>query len=166
MNDGWDLWTLRRCPPVRLQRRIPLCLLAPTRGLSKPAAAIWQLIFWAIDNAEVGLQRLKHDLEAGAWHRRYADLLTLDTYDAGYRLVVAGRSDNGCSPPSRTVPHGTCVGRKRPPHRDEPTSASGERRVCPKWRLMGRASRRAAGQLVTPGAIVADGSRRSWVRTF
>lgn len=46
--------------------------------------------FWAIGNAEAGLQELKRDLEAGAWERRYAALLTLDEYDAGYRLVVAG----------------------------------------------------------------------------
>jgi len=45
--------------------------------------------FWAIGNAEAGLQKLKRDLETGAWERRYAELLTLDEYDAGYRLVVA-----------------------------------------------------------------------------
>ena len=45
--------------------------------------------FWAIGNAEPGLQRLKQDLDTGEWERRYAELLTLDAYDAGYRLVVA-----------------------------------------------------------------------------
>ena len=45
--------------------------------------------FWAIGSAEAGLQRLKRDLESGEWERRYADLLALDAYDAGYRLVVA-----------------------------------------------------------------------------
>ncbi|MEA2939966.1 MAG: hypothetical protein QOD09_495 [Bradyrhizobium sp.] len=45
--------------------------------------------FWAIGNAEPGLQNLRRDLETGAWERRYAELLTLDEYDAGYRLVVA-----------------------------------------------------------------------------
>jgi SAM-dependent methyltransferase len=45
--------------------------------------------FWAISNAEAGLQKLRQDLETGEWERRYADLLTLDEYDAGYRLVVA-----------------------------------------------------------------------------
>jgi len=44
--------------------------------------------FWAIGNAEAGLQNLRHDLETGAWERRYAELLALDEYDAGYRLVV------------------------------------------------------------------------------
>ncbi|BBK34243.1 methyltransferase family protein [Stella humosa] len=45
--------------------------------------------FWAIGDAEAGLQQLRRDLETGQWARRYADLLTLDAYDAGYRLVVA-----------------------------------------------------------------------------
>lgn len=45
--------------------------------------------FWAISNAETGLQNLKRDLETGEWQRRYGALLTLDEYDAGYRLVVA-----------------------------------------------------------------------------
>ena len=45
--------------------------------------------FWAIGNAEAGLQNLRQDLETGAWERRYAQLLALDEYDAGYRLVVA-----------------------------------------------------------------------------
>lgn len=46
--------------------------------------------FWAIGGAEVGLQRLKEDLETGEWRRRYAELLALEEYDAGYRLVVTG----------------------------------------------------------------------------
>src|SRR5882757_5883390 len=45
--------------------------------------------FWAIRGAEAGLQNLRRDLESGEWQRRYAELLTLDEYDAGYRLVVA-----------------------------------------------------------------------------
>ncbi len=46
--------------------------------------------FWAIGHAaDVGLQRLCTDIETGEWERRYAKLLTLDEYDAGYRLVVA-----------------------------------------------------------------------------
>lgn len=44
--------------------------------------------FWAIGNAEAGLEKLRRDLETGEWQRRYADLLALDAYDAGYRLVV------------------------------------------------------------------------------
>jgi len=37
------------------------------------------------------LHKLQRDLDTGEWQRRYADLLTLDAYDAGYRLVVADR---------------------------------------------------------------------------
>lgn len=46
--------------------------------------------FWAIGNAEAGLENLRRDLETGEWERRYAELLALDAYDAGYRLIVAG----------------------------------------------------------------------------
>jgi len=45
--------------------------------------------FWAIGNVEAGLNRLKRDLETGEWERRYAEVLRLDAYDAGYRIVVA-----------------------------------------------------------------------------
>jgi SAM-dependent methyltransferase len=45
--------------------------------------------FWAIGDAEAGLQQLKQDLDSGEWARRHAELLTLDAYDAGYRLVIA-----------------------------------------------------------------------------
>jgi len=45
--------------------------------------------FWAIRTAESGLQRLKQDIATGEWARRYAELLTLDSYDAGYRLILA-----------------------------------------------------------------------------
>jgi SAM-dependent methyltransferase len=45
--------------------------------------------FWAIGDIEVGLAKLRRDLENGAWERRYGALLGLDTYDAGYRLVSA-----------------------------------------------------------------------------
>src|SRR5689334_20111287 len=50
--------------------------------------------FWAIQNAEAGLQNLRQDLETGAWERRYAELLALEEYDAGYRLVVADGAAN------------------------------------------------------------------------
>jgi SAM-dependent methyltransferase len=46
--------------------------------------------FWAIADAQAGLQRLQQDLESGEWQHRYGALLKLDAYDAGYRLVVAG----------------------------------------------------------------------------
>jgi SAM-dependent methyltransferase len=41
----------------------------------------------AILNPAVG--RLADDLRTGAWHRRYEDVLALDTLDAGYRVLVA-----------------------------------------------------------------------------
>lgn len=47
--------------------------------------------FWAIQDVQSGLARLKQDLETGEWHRRHADLLARDEYDAGYRLVVSRR---------------------------------------------------------------------------
>jgi SAM-dependent methyltransferase len=46
--------------------------------------------FWSIGDAETGLERLRQDLETGEWQRRYAEMLRLDSYDAGYRLIVAG----------------------------------------------------------------------------
>lgn len=45
--------------------------------------------FWKIRTVGPALERLKHDLETEEWERRYGELLTLDSYDAGYRLVVA-----------------------------------------------------------------------------
>jgi SAM-dependent methyltransferase len=38
---------------------------------------------------ERGMRALAADLETGAWHRRHADLLQREDFDAGYRLVVA-----------------------------------------------------------------------------
>jgi SAM-dependent methyltransferase len=37
-----------------------------------------------------GLERLRRDLESGAWQARNSHLLDLDELDAGYRLVVRG----------------------------------------------------------------------------
>lgn len=45
--------------------------------------------FWLMKDAQEGLDRLKLDLESGAWERHYADLLQQDEYEAGYRVVVA-----------------------------------------------------------------------------
>jgi SAM-dependent methyltransferase len=45
--------------------------------------------FWALRDVEQGLNRLKRDVETGEWERRYAELLELDAYDAGYRIVVS-----------------------------------------------------------------------------
>ena len=46
--------------------------------------------FWALRGVEQGLQRLRDDLENGEWARRYGHLLMQESYDAGYRLIVAG----------------------------------------------------------------------------
>lgn len=45
--------------------------------------------FWSIKDAEEGLARLQEDIESGEWGRRYSELLTLDAYYVGYRLVIA-----------------------------------------------------------------------------
>ena len=45
--------------------------------------------FWATANVDAGLQKLRRDLDGGVWERRYAELLNLEEYDAGYRLVIA-----------------------------------------------------------------------------
>ena len=36
-----------------------------------------------------GMARLAADIESGRWHERHADLLTRDSMDFGYRLVIA-----------------------------------------------------------------------------
>ena len=51
--------------------------------------------FWAIGDVDSGLQGLARDLASGEWHRRYAELLHADAYDAGYRMIVAeGEADS------------------------------------------------------------------------
>jgi SAM-dependent methyltransferase len=45
--------------------------------------------FWALSDAAKGLERLSREIGTGEWAHRHADLLELDAYDAGYRLVVA-----------------------------------------------------------------------------
>jgi SAM-dependent methyltransferase len=55
--------------------------------------------FWAIGDCEAGLERLRRDLDSGEWERRYADLLALESYDVGYRLIV-GEPINAPAGPS------------------------------------------------------------------
>ncbi len=45
--------------------------------------------FWALGDITPALDRLKHDLDTGAWAKAHGDLLTCDTLDCGYRLVTA-----------------------------------------------------------------------------
>lgn len=64
--------------------RRPLAYLDP--ALRKGSSS-----FWALGKTlEPGLERLRSDLAEGIWHRRYDHLLTLESYDVGYRIVVAG----------------------------------------------------------------------------
>jgi SAM-dependent methyltransferase len=45
--------------------------------------------FWLVGDVTKQLDRLKHDLASGAWAQQYAELLALNEYDCGYRLVTA-----------------------------------------------------------------------------
>ena len=45
--------------------------------------------FWKIGDITSGLDRLRRDLDGGAWRERHGDLLELTERDYGYRLVVA-----------------------------------------------------------------------------
>ena len=45
--------------------------------------------FWKIGDVTPSLERLRSDLESGAWDQCYGDVLGLDGRDCGYRLVVA-----------------------------------------------------------------------------
>lgn len=45
--------------------------------------------FQAISDPDAGLERLRADLVTGEWDKRYAGLRALDTYDAGYRILIA-----------------------------------------------------------------------------
>jgi SAM-dependent methyltransferase len=44
------------------------------------------------EEVEPGLARLRGDLESGNWHRTYGDLLSKESVDYGYRLIVAGEN--------------------------------------------------------------------------
>ncbi|QRX95232.1 class I SAM-dependent methyltransferase [Streptomyces noursei] len=44
---------------------------------------------------EPAIERLRADLESGAWQRRHADLFGQDAVDYGYRLLVAGEPQHG-----------------------------------------------------------------------
>jgi hypothetical protein len=41
------------------------------------------------DEVQPGLEQLAADLADGTWHERHAELLRQDTFDGGYRLVIA-----------------------------------------------------------------------------
>jgi SAM-dependent methyltransferase len=44
------------------------------------------------EEVEPGIERLRGDLESGHWYRTYGDLLSKESVDYGYRLIVAGES--------------------------------------------------------------------------
>jgi hypothetical protein len=39
------------------------------------------------------MRRLAHDVHTGTWHDRHAELLAMDEFDAGYRLVTTRARD-------------------------------------------------------------------------
>ncbi|MFB9907481.1 class I SAM-dependent methyltransferase [Allokutzneria oryzae] len=41
------------------------------------------------DAVERGIRRLREDLRSGRWHENHRDLLNLDQWDAGFRLIVS-----------------------------------------------------------------------------
>ncbi len=41
------------------------------------------------DAVERGIHRLRQDLHSGRWHEQHRDLLDLDQWDAGFRLIVS-----------------------------------------------------------------------------
>ena len=45
--------------------------------------------FSRLDNIDLGLKNLEHDLQTGLWNKRYGFLKELKNYDLGYRLIVA-----------------------------------------------------------------------------
>jgi SAM-dependent methyltransferase len=45
--------------------------------------------FSKIDNVDSQLARLRSDIVSGAWEQRYANLMSLETLDLGYRILIA-----------------------------------------------------------------------------
>jgi hypothetical protein len=42
--------------------------------------------------------RLRDDLESGAWDRRFGHLRSMEQYDGGYRVAIAGESVERADP--------------------------------------------------------------------
>ncbi|NNL65009.1 MAG: class I SAM-dependent methyltransferase [Myxococcales bacterium] len=64
-------------------------------------------VFSRIGDLAPGLDRLRDDLDSGAWRRRYGGLLDRAELDLGYRLVVASAESaagRGAGPGRRTRP--------------------------------------------------------------
>lgn len=64
--------------------RRPAAYLEPS--VRRTCSALAQAPAAAVDR---GLARLREDLRSGHWHERHADLLELEEWDAGFRLLVA-----------------------------------------------------------------------------
>ena len=47
--------------------------------------------FSRLPDIQSGLDRLREDIESGAWKEKYGRLLEGDSLDLGYRLVVADK---------------------------------------------------------------------------
>ena len=45
--------------------------------------------FANVSAADAGIERLRRDLQDGTWYQRHRDLVTKDSLDLGYRLIVA-----------------------------------------------------------------------------
>ena len=69
---GWAYW---RRPEAYLDPEVRSCIS----------------MFARLDPVDVepGVDRLRRDLESGAWHERHRDLLGREWVDGGYRLVIA-----------------------------------------------------------------------------
>ncbi|AXB41792.1 class I SAM-dependent methyltransferase [Amycolatopsis albispora] len=65
--------------------RRPAAYLDP--GVRRSCSALAQTDPAAVER---GIRRLRADLDSGRWHERHRDLLALDEWDAGFRLIVAG----------------------------------------------------------------------------
>ena len=52
-----------------------------------PAVRAGISTFPKLENVEVGVKKLQHDLDSGRWQGKYGALLEEDAYDFGYRVV-------------------------------------------------------------------------------
>ncbi|WP_191302186.1 class I SAM-dependent methyltransferase [Lentzea cavernae] len=66
--------------------RRPAAYLDP--GVRRACSALAQTDPGAVER---GIGRLRADLHSGRWHERHRDLLGLDEWDAGFRLIVSRR---------------------------------------------------------------------------
>jgi SAM-dependent methyltransferase len=60
--------------------------------------------FALLSDIQNGLDRLKHDIESGAWRGKYGHLLDKESLDLGYRLVVHEKSEPACEETEEAFP--------------------------------------------------------------